>query len=157
MNGRIYFVDIAPAAITVAADIVELIPADDKPIVILGFEIFQTTDLGDAQEEIIGLQWVRGHTTSGSGGSTPTPRPANPSAAAAGFTAETLNTTQATVGTTVNLQRHGWNIRIPTPVIYTPELQPEVSQANTSLVLRMAAAPTDSITISGYVAVMELG
>ena len=157
MDSRIYFVDIAPAAVTVAADIVELTPADDKPIVILGFEIFATTELGDAAEEIIGLIWVRGHTVSGSGGSAPTPRPANPSAAAAGFTAETMNTTPANTGTTVNLQRHGWNVRIPTPVTYTPEMQPEANQGNTTLILRMAAAPADSITISGYVAVMELG
>lgn len=155
--GRIYYIDIAPAAVTVAADVVEITPADDKPIVVHGFEIFQTTDLGDAQEEVIGLLWVRGHTTSGSGGSAPTPRPANPSDAAAGFTAETLNTTAASVGTTVNLARHGWNIRIPTPVTYTPEMRPMASQANTTLVLRMAAAPADSITISGYVCVEELG
>src|SRR5688572_5473054 len=110
--GRIYAVDIAPAAITVAADVIELTPADDKPIIIHGFEIFQTTDLGDAAEEIIGLFWIRGHTVSGSGGSSPTPRPLNPNDAAAGFTAETLNTTAANTGTTVQLQRHGWNIRI---------------------------------------------
>ena len=153
---RIYTVDIAPVAITVAADVVELTPADDKPIRVHGFEIFQTTDLGDANEEVIGLIWVRGHTTSGSGGATPTPIPLDPNDAAAGFAAEALNTTQATVGTTVNLQRHGWNIRIPTPVVYTPETRPQASQANTTLVLRMAAAPADSITISGCVTVEEL-
>lgn len=155
--GRIYYIDIAPTAVTVAADVVEITPADDKPVVIHGFEIFQTTDLGDASEEIIGLLWVRGHTTSGSGGSAPTPRPANPNDAAAGFTAETLNTTAASVGTTVNLPRHGWNVRIPTLVIYTPEMRPQASQGNTTLVLRMAAAPADSLTISGWVCVEELG
>lgn len=155
--GRIYYVDIAPTAITVAADLVELTPADDKPIVIHGLEIFQTTDLGDAQEEIIGLLWVRGHATSGSGGATPTPRPANPSDAAAGFTAETANTTQASAGTGVNLPRHGWNVRVPCVAIYTPEMRPHASQGNTLLALRMAAAPADSLTISGYVIVEELG
>ena len=155
--GRMYAVDIAPAAITVAADVIEITPADDKPIKVHGFEIFQTTDLGDAQEEIIGLFWIRGHTVSGSGGSTPTPRPLNPNDAAAGFTAETLNTTPANTGTTVQLQRHGWNVRIPTPVVYTPEGRPEASQANTTLILRMAAAPADSITMSGYVLIEELG
>jgi hypothetical protein len=155
--GRIYYVDIAPTAITVAADLVELTPADDKPIVVHGFETFQTTDLGDAQEEIIGLLWVRGHTTSGSGGLTPTPRPANPSDAAAGFTVETVNTTQASAGTAVNLPRHGWNVRVACEKVYTPETRPQASQANTTLVLRMAAAPADSLTISGYVIVEELG
>lgn len=154
---RVYYIDIAATALTVAADLVEITPADDKPISILGYELLQTTDLGDAQEEVIGLEWVRGHTSSGSGGAAPTPRPANPSDAAAGFTAETLNTTQASGGTGVILPHHGWNIRIPTPVTYTPEMQPQASQANTTLALRMMAAPNDSITVSGYIVVKEEG
>ena len=157
MQGRVYVVDIAATAITVAADIIEITPADDKPIEVLGFELLQTTDLGDAQEEVIGVEWIRGHTVSGSGGAAPTPRPVNPSDAAAGFTAETLNTTAANTGTTVILQHHGWNIRIPTQVIYTPEACPQASQGNTTLILRMLAAPADSITMSGYVLVRELG
>lgn len=157
MLGRVYIVDLAPTAVTVAADLVELTPADDKPIAILGFELLQTTDLGDAAEEIIGVEWVRGHTVSGSGGTTPTPRPVNPSDAAAGFAAEGLNTTAANTGTTVILQHHGWNIRIPTPVVYTPEQLPQASQANTTLILRMLAAPADSITISGQIVVLEMG
>jgi len=156
--GRVYYVDIAPTAITVAADVIEITPADDKPIIIHAIlDLFQTTDVGDAAEEIIGLVWVRGHTTSGTGGTAVTPRPKNPSDAAAGFTAESLNTTQASAGTGVNLLRHGWNIRIPLAVIYTPEIRPEASQGQTTLVLRMAAAPIDSITISGCIVVEEEG
>lgn len=156
MLGRIYTVDLAETAITVAADLCELTAADDKPIAVIGFELYQTTDLGDAQEEVIGVAWIRGNTTSGSGGAAPTPRPVNLSSAAAGFTAETMNTTQASSGTAVTLQHHGWNIRIPTPWTYTPEEYPMTSQA-TLLCLRMLAAPADSITIGGYVKVLELG
>ncbi len=156
--GRVYVIDIAATAVTVAADVIEITPADDKPVIVHGFDILQTTDVGDAAEEIIGLVWVRGHTTSGSGGTSGiTPRPVNPSDAAAGLTAESLNTTAASTGTGVNLQRHGWNIRMPLTMIYTPETRPQASQANTTLVLRMADAPTDSITISGSVTVEELG
>jgi hypothetical protein len=155
--GRKYWVDIAPAAVTVAADLIEITPADDKPIKVLATLIHQTTELGDAMEEQIGLLWVRGHTTSGSGGSAPTPRPVNPSDAAAGFTAETMNTTAASAGTTVNLPRHGWNVRAPLERPLTPEEGPEASQGNTTLVLRMAAAPGDSITIGGSVLVEEFG
>lgn len=155
--GRVYYIDIAPTAITVAVDFVEITPADDKPVEILGWEILQTTDLGDAAEEIIGFEWVRGNTTSGSGGTAPTPRPKNPSDTAAGFACEGVNTTQATSGTGVILPHHGWNVRIPTQVIYTPEMAPEASQANTLLCLRAMAAPADSITVSGYVAVREMG
>jgi len=156
-NGRVYYVDLPATAVTVAADLLEITVADDKPVEILGFELLQTTDLGDAAEEIIGVEWVRGNATSGSGGSTSTPRPKNPTDTAAGFTCEIFNTTAASTGTPVILPHHGWNIRIPTQVIYTPEISPEASQANTLLVLRMLAAPADSITISGYVIVRELG
>lgn len=155
--GRKYWVDVDPVAVTVAADILEITPADDKPIRILDWDILQTTDLGDAQEEIIGLLWVRGHTTSGSGGAAVTPRPCNPSDAAAGFTAERLNTTQASVGTTVNLGRSGWNVRVPGGKTLIPEGRQEATQGNTTLVLRMAAAPADSVTISGSVLVEEEG
>ena len=155
--GRRYAVDITPTAVTVAADLIEITPATNKPVIVHSVDILQTTDLGDAAEEIIGLLWVRGHATSGSGGSAPTPRPLNPSDAAAGFTAETTNSTAASAGTGVNLQRHGWNIRVPFAMIYTPETRPEASAANTTLVLRMAAAPADSITISGSVVVEEMG
>lgn len=155
--GRTYTIDIAPTAITVACDLLELVPADDKPVVVHGFELLQTTDLGDAAEEVIGVFWARGNSTSGSGGSAATPAPVNPSDAAAGLTAEVLNTTQASTGTVTNLQRHGWNIRMPLAVTYIPEDRPMVTQGQTRMCLRMAAAPADSITVSGSVTVEELG
>lgn len=156
MSGRVYIVDLAQTAVTVAADLVELTPADDKPIEILDFELYQITDLGDTAEEIIGVEWIRGHTVSGSGGATPTPRPLDLNDAAAGFTAETFNTTPANTGTTNILQHHGWNVRIPTPIVYTPETLPKASQANATLILRMLNAPADSLTIGGHITVREL-
>lgn len=155
--GRIYTVDLTPTAVTVAADLIEITPADDKPVRVLSVNLHQTTELGDAAEEQISLVWVRGHTTSGSGGSATTPRPGNQNDAAAGATVETFNTTAASAGTTVNLNRHGWNVRGPLERPYTPEEAPEASQANTTLVLRMAAAPADSVTIGGSVVFEELG
>lgn len=155
--GRKYYVDLPPTAVTVAADLVELTPADDKPITILGLNLAQTTDTGDAAEEIISLVWVRGYTASGSGGSTSTPRPCNPSDTAAGFTAEIFNTTAATTGTAVNLARHGWNVRVPMERPYTPEEAMEATQGNTTIILRMSAAPADSLTISGSILVEEMG
>lgn len=155
--GRKYYVDLPPTAITVASDLFELTPADDKPIKVLSLNLHQTSDFGDAQDEVISVVWVRGNTTSGSGGSAPTPRPCNPSDAAAGFTAEAANTTAASTGTAVNLARHGFNIRGGLERPYTPDECPEASQANTLLVLRMAAAPADSLTIAGSILVEECG
>lgn len=155
--GRKYWVDLPPTAVTVAADLFELTPADDKPIRVLSLNLHQTSDFGDAQDEVISLVWVRGNTTSGSGGSTSTPRPCNPSDTAAAFTVEIANTTAASSGTAVNLPRHGFNVRGGLERPYTPDEVFEATQANTLLVLRMAAAPADSLTIGGSILVEELG
>lgn len=155
--GRLYTVHLAPTAITVAADLVELTPADDLPILIHGFRVWQTTDTGDAAEEIIGLALVRGHTTSGSGGNTSvTVAPKNHRDAAAGCTAETANTTAASAGTAVTVYSTGWNVRAPLEVVFTPEQRVRADQGNTTLVLRMLAAPADSLTIGCSIDIEEI-
>lgn len=155
--GRKYWVDLVPTAVTVAADLLEITPADDKPVRILSVNLHQTSDFGDAQDEVISVVWVRGNTTSGSGGSTPTPRPCNPNDTAAGFTCEAFNTTAASSGTGVFGPRHGFSVRGGLERPYTPDEVFEASQGNTLLCLRMAAAPADSLTIGGSVLIEELG
>lgn len=154
--GRMYVVTFSAVATTVAADLFEITPADDKPLAIHALFLGQTTELGDAAEEQLQILVVRGHTTSGSGGSSATPAPIGPNDTAAGFTAEVNNTTQASIGTTVNLHVDTWNVRGPYQIILTPEMRWRVSQANTTLVVRLGAAPADSITISGTLYVEEL-
>lgn len=154
---RMYSVSFTATAVTVAADLFEITPADDKPCVVHAIYLGQTTELGDTAEEQLGLTLVRGHTTSGSGGSSATPRPRNPSDAAAGFAAEVVNTTAASVGTTVTLHADSWNVRGPYQLIFTPETRPIVTQGNTTLVLRMTGAPADSVSITGTMYVEEQG
>ena len=154
---RLYTTNLAPTAITVAADLVEFTPADDIPILIHGFRVWQTTDLGDAQEEIITLSWVRGNATSGSGGNTSVASvPKNNRDAAAGVTIETANTTAASAGTAVTVYSTGWNVRAPLEVVFTPEQRIRADQGNTLLVLRMGAAPADSLTIGCSIDFEEL-
>lgn len=155
--GAVYTVHLAPTAITVAADLIELAPADDRPVVVHGFRVWQTTDLGDAAEEIIGLSWVRGNATSGSGGNTGVAVTSkDPRAAAAGCAAETANTTAASTGTPLTVYSTGWNVRAPLEVVFTPEQRIKCDQAQTLLVLRMLAAPADSLTIGCSVDIEEI-
>lgn len=155
--GRLYTVHLAPTAITVAADLVELTPADDIPCLVHGFRVYQTTDTGDAAEEIIGLAIVRGNSTSGSGGNTSVAvTPKNNRDVAAGVTCETANTTAASAGTAVTCYSTGWNVRAPLEVVFTPEQRIRVDQGNTLLVLRMLAAPADSLTIGCSMDVEEI-
>ena len=120
--GRMYEVAWdAATAVTAQIDVFELQPADDKPVLIHGIRIWQTSDLGDAAEEIIGLQVLRGYTTSGSGGATPTKDPKNPADTTAGFTAECRNTTLATTTTAKVLFGDAWNVRMPYTYTFNPE------------------------------------
>ena len=154
---RKYWIDLPPTAITTIVDVVEIQPADDKPVTVLAVHLLQTTDVGDAAEEVLGLSWLRGFTASGTLGTTAgaTPRPVDPDDAAAGMVAEAFNTTLASGGTAVTMGRMGWNVRIPLVEIYVPGGGVKVTQANTTLVLRLDAAPVDSLTMSGSILVEE--
>lgn len=154
--GRIYTVEFENVAVTASQDFFELTAADDKPIRIIGLFLAQYSDLGDAAEEILRFRVIRGHTTSGSGGATATPRPVAVSDAAAGFTCEINNTTIASAGTAVNLHSDSFNIRTGTQIWLPPGCGWGTTQA-TLLVVRLLAAPADSLSMSGTLYVEEEG
>lgn len=155
--GRVYTINLAATAFTAAADLVEIQPAANMPVLVHGFRVWQTSELGDAAEEIIPLSWIRGHTTSGSGGNTGvTPVPKDHRDAAASLAAETANTTVASGGSAVTPYSTGWNVRAPLEVVFTPEQRIRADAGNTTLALRLGAAPGDSTTIGCSVDVEEL-
>jgi hypothetical protein len=153
---RVYTVSFENVAVTAAQDFFEISPADDHPVRLLGINVDQFTDTGDAAEEILRYKIIRGHATSGSGGSAPTPRPMDPSDAASGFACEVNNTTIASAGTGVDLVCGAFNIRAGLAVFWPPECYPEANQGNTTIVVRLMAAPADSLTMSGTLYVEEL-
>lgn len=155
MRGRTYTVVFSAVSVSAAQDLFELLPADDRPIEIVGIELGQTSDAGDAADELLQISIIRGHTTSGSGGTTPTPTPMSPLDTAAGFTAEVNNTTVASVGTTTTLHTGAWNVRAGYINWFPEEARPVCSQAQTSIVVRQTA-PADAITMSGTLYVREL-
>lgn len=157
MAARVYTVSFTEIAVTVAVDVFEITPADDKPIEVLGLFISQSSDFGDAAAEIIPYRVIRGHTTSGSGGTATTPRPLDRSGAAAGFAAETNNTTAASVGSTVDLHAAAFNVAVGEALWLPDECLWEATQADTTLVVRLASAPADSIDLSGTLYVREAG
>lgn len=146
----------AATAVTTAIDIFEILPADDKPVYIDELTIWQTTDVGDAAEEILQIQVICGYTTSGSGGAAGTIGRLYSSEAAASFTAECRNTTLATVGTPYIVHGDGWNVR--SPYIWTPlpGWEPYGNQG-APLYVRLPVAPADSLTMNAFIKVRELG
>ena len=77
-----------------------------------------------------------------------------PSDAAAGYTAETMNTTIASAGTAVNLVEDAWNTRAGYDMAFAPEEAPEC--INGVLLVIRSAAPADAVTIRATVWVEEL-
>lgn len=154
--GRMYAVTFENVAVTAQVDFFEIAPASNKPCIVHACYISQSSDVGDAAEEMLRVKIIRGHATSGAGGAAATPSPLNPGDSAAGFTAETNNTTIASTGTTVDLHAEAFNIRSGWVYMPTPETRPIVTQGQTTLVVRLMAAPADSLSMSGTLVVEEL-
>ncbi len=153
---RLYTVSFSAVAMTAAQDLFMVAPATNRPIAIAGLFLHQTTDLKDAEEEVLRISIVRGHTTVGSGGNTFTPVLMNPGGTAAAFTARINDTTIASAGTTTTPHVDGWNIRVPYMFWWTPETAIICSAAQTRIVVRLMAAPADSITGGGTLYVAEV-
>jgi hypothetical protein len=144
------------------SDLVSLLPADDKPIRLVGWILGQTTEIGDAAEESIRFT-VRHMTATvsiGSGGSAVTPvanRPGTTDIVAAGFTARCNDTTVSTTsGTSVIMEELAWNIRSSPFERWIPEeLRPYAAQGE-ALIVRSESTVTDDITVALTFLVEEL-
>lgn len=152
---RQYAVTFTAVTVSAAQDLFEITPADDKPVRLLGLTFGQSSDVGDAASENLGLTVVRGYTVSGSGGSAPTPAPLDGIDTAAGFTAEVNNTTVANTGTAVTLHADVINTQAGYAYFWPEGMQPQASQANTTIVVRITA-PADAITANGTLYVQEV-
>lgn len=155
--GRHYNLPLVKTSVTVAVDLAEILTAATHICIIHGIELFQSSDVKDAEEEILQLAFKTGSTTSGSGGNTGvTPIPILLGDAAHGMTVESFNTTKATGGTIVTHKLWGWNVRIPFFWIPTPETR-LIIPPSTRATLELVAAPGDSIDIGGQILVEVIG
>lgn len=158
--GRKYTAQTNGVAVTAQQDFIEILAPTDAVVIVHDIEISQTSDAGDAQEEMLSIKMVRGvgSVTSGSGGTTPTPQPIEDGDAAFGGTTEMNNTTKMVVGsgTLETLAAWAWNVRIPFQKIFTPETRPVISPGN-RLTVELATTPADSITCNCTVTFEEVG
>jgi hypothetical protein len=146
---RMYTVIAENQAIAIAdgdIDLVELDPATDKPIELVGFKLTPLTEVQEAQEEWLRVMIIRGHTTSGNGTST-TPRPVSAVDTAAGFVAEIDSATIASAGTAINLDAFGVNVRAGEQIFYPEGIGYWVTGADL-LVVRLMAAAADDFNMS---------
>lgn len=151
---RIYTVQFTGVAVTAQQDLFELTAGTNSGITIHEVFLSQSTEVGDAQEEGLSILLKQGATTSGSGGTAPTPIPRDVDDAAAAAAAEVNNTVKATSGTIVTHCAWNWNVRVPLQILFTPETRPYAKGAR-RLTVELGTTPADSITMSGYITFSE--
>ena len=144
----VYAVSFTAVAATAPQDLVEITAASTRRVKILGWEIGQSTEAGDAQDEQVRLELITGHTTGGSGGSAFTPLAVDPAEPAALCAAEINNTTIASAGTAAVKFATALNVRAGHVWLPPPEMRVVVA-ASGIVVLRMNSTPGDSISFSG--------
>jgi|CXWL01.1.fsa_nt_gi hypothetical protein len=148
---RLYVAVFRAVAVTAVQDFFEISPAANKPCRIVRLKLSQYSDAGDAADELLSYSIFRvpATATSGSGGSTPAISPVDSTGQAAGCVVEANNTTVATTsGTLVELLADTFNIRTGLDLPIEPEIRPQAVNA-TLLVVRLNAAPADSLTMNG--------
>lgn len=164
--GRVYTVEFSAQDQTTAdgnMDMFEFRPSSSAGLAIriVGLSIANTSEVGDAQEEMIHwsiLRMTGGTFTSGTGGTTPTPVPVDHDDVAADFAADAVNDAVATTsGTTVNLWQDGFNVRTGLDWKFIP---PEYrfqcpGIANAALLVRFNTTVADTITWQGSAAILE--
>lgn len=136
-------------AISTAVDLFHFTIADDKPMSLLALELAQTTDLGDANEEVLRLGLYSGVTGGGSGSALTEAALSD----AHGASISTAVVGQGTASTGGTLRKmFFWNIRQAGPLwIATPETIIRLGQGSSAAAIRLMAAPADSITVSAEV------
>lgn len=141
-------------AVSTAVDLFHITVATDRPVLLHWLELGQTTDLGDANEEVLRIGIYRG-VTGGGGGTALTEVATDSRTSASGSAAVVGQGTASTGGTLVWLIF--WNIRQAGPVwVPTPEIRPRTDAGSDPIAFRLMAAPADAITLSATVAWEEL-
>jgi hypothetical protein len=158
MRGRIYTCPIAtPTAQTAATDAFEVTAAATGIVALRRVHLFQTSDAGDAEEEVLEvvINRVVGAFTSGSGGETITPAPVDQEVTAASTVVEARNTTVISGGSATQMLSLGWNVR--SEFLWIPAEGEEIICHPTDAIVVNVSAPADSLTYGGSVVIEELG
>jgi len=161
---RLYSVPIDNVTLSATSDLAQLNPASNKPIRFAGLFLWQTTDVGDAQEEWLRFTVIRrtGTTSNGTGGTSVTPQPIGATGQSAGFTVNrSIASASQGSGTDTVVMPLAMNIRAGIELLLPPELRPDFIHGDTTLeagmIIRVPVAPNSSISLSGFIAIEEEG
>ena len=152
--GRMYTASFGGVAVTAIQDLFELNAPSDSVVALHAISVTQSSDAGDSEAEMLRVQISRFSGFSGSGGTSPTPRPHEVGDPAFGGTAEANNTTQAT--TTTVVREETFNVQIGWFYRPAPEERIILSPGG-ALVVELPTAPADALTMSGSITFEEIG
>lgn len=148
--------------ISAAQDVFEIVAPSTSRVVIHDIALAQYSDFGDAEAEILSLTVLRGHTSSGTSGSSVTPSNINPYSRDAAATVEANNTGLASGGSPQTLWADGWHLQAG----FLWRLSERMNTLGTEgkillkpaqrLVVRISA-PADPITANGTLLFEEIG
>lgn len=162
MHRLLYTVSFAAVAVTAAQDLFALLAHASSRIAICRAEVWQTSDFGDAQAEILAYTFKRGATVAGSAGTAATPVNVKAWGRAAVTTARVNDTVQAGTGTIVTVLAGGFNVAAG--LVYAPKFGADnhideriTVEQGQRLVLSLDGTPADSVTMSGSITFEELG
>lgn len=140
-------------AVSTAVDLFHFTIADDVPMFLWSLECAASTDIIEAETEVLRLGFYRG-VTGGGGGSALTEVALNDRNTVSAGTAVVGQGTASTSGTLV--KSFYWRVGQPGPVwIATPETVIRAGQGSSACAIRLLAAPADAITMSAEVTWFE--
>lgn len=140
-----YTAVVSGVAVSAAQDLFEITAPAAGVVRITGLTIGQSSDYGDAAAEGLGVEIIRGYTSSGSGGSSVTPSAINSRDSAASSAVERNNTTVASGGSPVTLVSDVMNVQAGYQMIWPPGHMP-MARNSERMVVRLTA-PSDSLTV----------
>lgn len=152
-------------SVSAAQDLFEIVAPTNSRVRLLEIDIGQYSplDVGDTEEEIVGLLIMRGHTTTGSGGSAVSANNVNPYGRADGATIAANNTTVATSGTIETLWATQWHVQagfIWRPLEVggiNPHRRFILIKPDQRLVIRITAPADELTTVNGSILFEEIG
>lgn len=156
MDSRVFTSVFQGVSVSAAQDLLSLLASSSVPLKLISARIGQSSDFGDAQDELLRVRIRRGMTTAGSGGSAPSMYDVDKRRnATSSATCRANDTTAASGGTIEELYEETFNVRSGWIYMPTPE-ERLVCAVSTRIAINLPAAPVDPLTLSGEICWMEL-
>lgn len=157
--GIVYIATFQNVSVTAAQDLFEVTCPTAKSVILHEIKITQSSEIGDAQAEMLRYTIKRGQgtITSGSGGSTPTAVSAIPGLTFSG-TVEANNTTRAVVGTgtLTTLEEEAEHVANGYHHLPTPEVRHEFAGGD-RIIVGLESTPADAVSMSGNIIFEVIG